>query len=158
MSRLLIVSLLVVLGAGPATAKDADNTAAARRFLKVESSTWDWFGIVLRKDGHKVGPEFFGVVPSEAIRGSIESERHARRARIYQGFSFGFGVAGFGLLMGSYAARQAEHRWSDTSLILGAGGLASILGSFVCAMGRDRAMLEAVNAYNYDLVSGALRD
>ena len=154
MRNLLLVTLTLALASGPAMANDA----ALPKFLKVEPSTWDWFGVVLKKDGQRVGPNIFTVIPSLAIKGSVEAERHAQRARILQGFTFGLDITGVGLIIGSAGLRQVNHRWSETAVLLGVGGIVSLLASSMFALGRDREALEAVNAYNYDVVSGTLHE
>ena len=156
MRKLLLVNLALALATGPVMAKDAAPPEVARKFLKVEPSTWDWFGVVLKKDGQRVGPEFFAVVPSPAIKGSAEAEQHVQRARVFQGFTFGLGITGCGLIIGSVGERQANHRWNETGVLLGVGGIVSLLTGSMFALGRDREAIEAVSSYNYDVVSGTL--
>jgi hypothetical protein len=156
MRRLLLANLTLALAAGPALAKDTALPTMAQQFLKVEPSTWEWFGVVFEKDGQRIAPEFFNVIPSAAIAGSAEAERHARRARVFQGFTVGLNITGAGLIIGSAGVRQANHRWNETAVLVGVGGIISLLVGSMVALGRDREALEAVNSYNYDVVTGTL--
>ncbi len=132
------------------------RTEVQKNFLVVEPSTWDWFGVAFKKDGQKVGPGFFSVVPGAAVKGSAEAERHAARARVFHGFTFGFGIVGFGSLFAGLAVRGDNHRWNDTSTGLVAGGVIAIFTESIFALARSTEMLEAINAYNHDLVEGRL--
>ena len=127
-----------------------------QRFLRVESSTWAPFGLRLAKNGQAVGPAFFSVVPDEAVRGSNEAMAHARHARIYQGFTIGSALAGVGLIVGGFAVADHHRRWTQTARLLTAGGILAIFTEFFCAFGREHEIIRTVNAYNYDLVRGAL--
>jgi len=158
MRTLIVATLMVSLSARAALAEaPASPPTVARQFLRVEPSTWDWFGVALKKDDQKVGPGFFAVVPDEAIKGSSSAKGHAAHARAYQGLALGLGIAGLGLVMGSAVTRQRDHGWDHTPVILGLSGFASLLGGSLFAIARDWQAAEAVNSYNYDVVTGNLQ-
>jgi hypothetical protein len=161
---LLPVTALAQTGSGdhgqdvsPSPAPKAESRLdLEHRFLRVESSTWAPFGFRLSKNGQAVGPGFFSVVPDDAVTGSKEAKTHARHARIYQGFTIGSALAGVGLIVGGFAVAGHHERWTQTSRLLTAGGILAIFTEFLCALGRERETIKTINAYNYDLVRGAL--
>ena len=131
--------------------------AVEQRFLHVEFSFWSPYGMRLSKNGQTVGPGFFSIVPDAAVGGSIEAKKHAFRARVSQGFTLGFALAAIGLIVAGVAVRADNgQEWTNTSRYLVGGGIPAILSEFICALIREREILEAVNSYNYDLVRGNL--
>jgi hypothetical protein len=54
----------------------------------------------------------------------------------------------------SVAAHDRE--WTSTVRGLAAGALLAILSEGLCALFREREIMETINAYNYDLVKGNL--
>ena len=143
------------LGAAPASSM-SHQPGIEQQFLRVESSLWLPYGWRLSKNGQTVGPEWFSVVPNEAVRGSKEAMAHARHARIYQGFTLGSVLAGVGLIVGGLAVADSHREWTRTARLLTAGGILAIFTEFVCALGREDEIMKSVNAYNYDLVKGKL--
>ncbi len=131
--------------------------ALEQQFLHVEFSFWSPYGMRLSKNGQTVGPGFFSVVPDEAVGGSKEGKKHAFRARVSQGFTNAFTSAAIGLVAAGVAVRADNGReWTNTSRLLVGGGILAIFSEFICALIREREILEAVNSYNYDLVRGNL--
>jgi hypothetical protein len=125
-----------------------------QQFLRVAPSPWSPFGFRLSKNGQPMGPNLFSVVPDAAVSGSEEAMVHVRHARIYQGFTVGTAFTGVGLILGGFVVANQHDRWTPAARLLTAGGVLAILGELFCALGRAHETLEAVNAYNYDLVRG----
>jgi hypothetical protein len=124
----------------------------------VESSPWSPLGLKLSKNGQTVGPRWFSVVPDEAVEGSKDAKKHASHARIFHGATAAFALAAVGLIVGSVAVADSNREWTANARLLAAGGLLAILSEGLCAMFREREIMEAVNAYNYDLVRDKLGD
>jgi len=124
----------------------------------VESSPWSALGLRLSKNGQVVGPRWFSVVPNEAVEGSKEAKKHAVHARIFHGATAGFALAAVGLIIGGAAVADNHREWTSSARLLAAGGLLAILAEGVCALFREREIMETVNSYNYDLVRGNLGD
>jgi hypothetical protein len=124
----------------------------------VESSPWSPLGLRLSKNGQVVGPRWFSVVPDEAVAGSTEAKRHASHARIFHGATAAFALAGVGLILGGVVVADSNREWTSGAKLLAAGGLLAILSEGLCALYREREIMEAVNAYNYDLVRDKLGD
>ena len=129
-----------------------------QQFLRVESSPWSPLGLKLLKNGQTVGPRWFSVVPDEAVAGSTEAKKHASHARIFHGATAAFALAGVGLIVGGVAVANGNREWTSGAKLLAAGGLLAILSEGLCALYREREIMEAVNAYNYDLVRDKLGD
>jgi hypothetical protein len=126
------------------------------QFLRVEGAFWGTFGLKLSKNGQVVGPRFFSVVPDDVVAGSNEAKRHASHARIYHGVGLAFASAAIGLIVGGLVVRSNDREWTTRSVSLVIGGFESVVLEAVCGMLRTNEMMEAVNAYNYDLVRGKL--
>ena len=134
------------------------SSVLGQRFLRLELSTWDTFGIALSRNGQRVGPGIFSVVSDQAVRGSSEAKRHAGHARVYQGFVIGFAVAGVGLLGGGLAERASSNEWNNGAKLLVAGGVLGILAEYVAALARENEIAAAANSYNEELVRGKLTE
>jgi len=122
----------------------------------VESSPWSPLGLRLSKNGQVVGPRWFSVVPDEAVAGSVEARKHASHARIFHGATAAFALAGVGLIIACVSVAAHDREWTTTARGLAAGGLLAIFSEGLCALFREREIMESVNAYNYDLVRGKL--
>ena len=143
----------------PAPKSLADHQAGIeQQFLRVESSPWSALGLRLSKNGQVVGPRWFSVVPDEAVEGSKEAKKHAFHARIFHGATAGFALAAVGLIVGGIAVVDSNGKWTSNARLLAAGGLLALLAEGVCALFREREIMETVNSYNYDLVRGKLGD
>jgi hypothetical protein len=132
------------------------SSVLGQRFLRLELSTWDTFGIALSRNGQRVGPGIFSVVSDEAVRGSSEAKRHAGHARVC--FVIGFAVAGVGLLGGGLAERASSNEWNNGAKLLVAGGVLGILAEYVAALARENEIAAAANSYNEELVRGKLTE
>ena len=97
-------------------------------------------------------------MPDEAVAGSAEAKKHASHARIFHGATAAFALAGVGLIVGGVAVADSNREWTSGAKLLAAGGLLAILSEGLCALYREREIMEAVNAYNYDLVRDKLGD
>ena len=127
------------------------------RFLRAEISTWDTFGVKLSKNGERVGPRFFAIIPDETLAGSSEAQRHASHARVYHGFVLGLGVVGVGLLLGGLqVAASNDGDWNRTAKFMVAGSAVSVFAAYFLALSRQNEILAAVSAYNHDLITGRL--
>ena len=143
--------------ASPAPRSLADRQLRIeQQFLRVESSPWSPLGLKLSKNGQMVGPRWFSVVPDEAVAGSTEAKKHASHARIFHGATVAFALAGVGLIVGGVTVADSNREWTSGAKLLAAGGLLAILSEGLCALYRERKIMEAVNAYNYDLVRDKL--
>jgi hypothetical protein len=143
----------------PAPKSLVDHPAGIeQQFLRVESSPWSALGLRLSKNGQVVGPRWFSVVPDEAVEGARKAKKHAVHARIFHGLTAGFALAGVGLIIGGVAVADNHGEWTSNARYLAAGGLLAILAEGVCALFREREIMETVNSYNYDLVRGKLGD
>lgn len=141
----------------PASKSLADHPASIeQQFLRVESSPWSPLGLRLSKNGQVVGPRWFSVVPDEAVEGSKEAKKHAFHGRIFHALTAGFALAGVGLIIGGVAVADNHREWTSDARYLAAGGLLAILAEGVCALFRERGIMETVNSYNHDLVRGNL--
>jgi len=127
-------------------------SALGQRFLRIEPSFWDTFGITLSRNGQRVGPGFFSMIPDEVVRGSPEAKRHAGHARVYQGFVIGFGVAGLGLIGTGVAERASASEWNTGAKVLVASGVVGVLVQYAAALARQNEIAAAVSSYNEDLV------
>lgn len=132
----------------------ASSNDVERRFLRVEPAFWSPFGVRLSIDGRKVGPGLLAIVPDEAVKGSDTARRHAVHARIDQGIVIGSAAATIGLLIASVVVRGQNNDWTPAARGLGVGAVFTFASEILFASLRDREFLEAVNAYNYDLVRG----
>ena len=155
----IVAVLLIAPDARAQPAPPAPDVEA--RFLRVDSSAWS--ELKLTKGGVEVGPGFLYTRMSDAVRGSPTAERHARHARIWRGFAFGFQVTtlatalGGAIDLGIENGSAGSHSSFPTvaSVLFIAAGV-SYLGAMIVQQSLQSEILRCVNAYNYDLVSGQL--
>jgi MFS family permease len=170
--RTCSIGLVVVLASLPSWRANAETGASSQKsaltqagspaleqkFLRIEPSFWDTFGITLTRSGQRMGPGFFSVIPDDVVRGSSEAERHAGHARVWQGFVVGFGVVGLGLIGGGLADRASANEWNTGAKLLVAGGIVGIFVQYVAALARQNEIAAAVSSYNEDLVRGTFTE
>lgn len=124
-------------------------------YLKVEFR--DLHTLKITRNGEDVGPTLFSILPSEVVRGSIEAQRHAYHAMVFQGFVIGLSITGIGLIYTGLRVRQAnDHNWTNASTYLVGGGIGAFFLAAACALLKQNELFHAVNSYNYDLVTGNL--
>jgi hypothetical protein len=93
------------------------------------------------------------------VRGSKDGELHARRARTSRIFEFSFATSSV-LAMGAGAIASSVIDDPDTGSMIFGATIAATIGFFVAAVwagdAKHAELMRAINAYNYDLVRGAL--
>jgi hypothetical protein len=121
------------------------------QLIRAESSFW--FGYRLRQGDHTIGPGLFCAGLSGAVRGSAAGERHAKHARIWSGFAFGFGINTLAFLAASVGVYAENHfHNNDTAAILLGTAAVSFALEALSAVEREQEVMKSISAYNYDLI------
>jgi hypothetical protein len=151
MRSLILVLLIATSVAARAEEKRLSREALDAQLIRAEPSFW--FGYRLRKGDATVGPGVFASGLSDAVRGSTAGERHARHARIWSGFAFGFGINTLAFLAASVGVYAQNHfNNNDTAAILLGTAAVSFALEALSTVEREQEVMLSISAYNHDLI------